>query len=309
MPDIFSHVSSPRRSDSGGHPLTPRKVVSPFEEMLAYEVLWSARNQSLKTLSNLFKTHRVLPSDLLEENGPSNLQQSCEAVRNFLAQKRGFSVSVHGDFQYPNRLQQAKYPVELFYYKGDIDLLDSRCISLVGARKATVEGKRRAKRLARELVKHDFTIVSGLALGIDTVALTSAISAGGRVVGVIGTPIDEYYPRANIDLQNTIAQRFLLLSQVPFFRYAHEPFTSKRHYFPQRNETMSALSEATVIVEASDTSGTLTQARACLEQGRKLFILESCFHNPAITWPTRFEARGAIRVRRTDDILSALKEA
>src|ERR1019366_8913989 len=108
--------------------------------------------------------------------------------------------------------------------------------------------------------------------------------------------IDEYYPKENRDLQDLIAKSHLLVSQVPFYRYATEPFRSRRNYFPQRNETMSALSEATIIVEASDTSGTLTQARAALEQKRKLFILDSCFERPDITWPRRFEARGAIRV-------------
>jgi DNA processing protein len=79
------------------------------------------------------------------------------------------------------------------------------------------------------------------------------------------------------------------VSEVPFVRYATEHWKLRRLYFPARNETMSALSEATVIVEASDTSGTLTQARAALKQGRKLFILDSCFDNPNISWPKRFE--------------------
>ena len=84
----------------------------------------------------------------------------------------------------------------------------------------------------------------------------------------------------------------------------HAP--QNRLFFPERNVTMSALTEATVIVEAGETSGTLIQARAALHQGRKLLILESCFQNRALTWPERFEKKGAIRVRDYDDIKRAL---
>jgi len=91
-------------------------------------------------------------------------------------------------------------------------------------------------------------------------------------------------------------------SQVPVLRYAEQHIGQNRLFFPERNATMSALTEATIIVEASDTSGTLTQARAAIHQGRKLFILNSCFEYPAITWPARFEAQGAIRVRNMDDV-------
>jgi hypothetical protein len=81
---------------------------------------------------------------------------------------------------------------------------------------------------------------------------------------------------------------------------------TNRYFFPERNITMSALTEATIIVEAGETSGTLIQARAALQQGRKLFILDSCFTNPALTWPEKFVKRGAIRVRDYDDIKTAL---
>ncbi len=159
--------------------------------------------------------------------------------------------------------------------------------------------------MVNALVDNNYTVVSGLAIGIDTVALTTAINRKSPVIGVIGTPIDQYYPKQNRSLQDHIGSEYLLISQVPFYRYHTEHFSAKKYYFPQRNETMSALSEATIIIEASDTSGTLTQARAALAQNRKLFILNSCFENKNITWPKRFEDR-AIRVRSVDDVLNAL---
>jgi len=275
--------------------------------MIAYETLWGQQNQSLRTLAEVFKHAHLLPSQIL---GTDLFGSPVEALRkrveDFLRKKTGFSVAVHGAFQYPEKLREAKYPIELFYYRGDIGLLESRSVSVVGSRKCTEDGIKRTKKLVTELARLQFTIVSGLALGIDTVALKTAIEQGGKVIGVIGTPIDQYYPAENKDLQDKIAREHLLISQVPFFRYSVEPFKSKRNYFPQRNETMSALSEATIIVEASDTSGTLTQARAALQQGRKLFILNSCFENPNISWPHTFAKRGAIRVHKTDDIIKEL---
>jgi DNA processing protein len=93
---------------------------------------------------------------------------------------------------------------------------------------------------------------------------------------------------------------------VPVLRYANQHVPQNKLFFPERNVTMSALTEATVIVEASDTSGTLTQARAALQQGRKLFILDSCFARNDISWPTNYESKGAIRVKEPSDIWKAL---
>jgi DNA processing protein len=284
-----------------------QNAVSPWLEMVSYETLWSVRSASMKTIAELFQKHRVLPSQLLEAEGPSLYTDDLRAqVEHFLFTIRGFSVSINGCFQYPKRLRDAKYPPELLYYRGDIGLVESPSVSIVGARSASPEGKRRAAKLAHQLVEAGYTIISGLATGIDTAAMTAAIEVGGRVVGVIGTPINESYPKENRDLQECVARRHLLLSQVPFYRYATEPFSAKRRYFPERNETMAALSQATIIVEASDKSGTLTQARACFQQGRKLFILNSCFERGDIEWPHTYESRGAIRVRDFDDIIREL---
>jgi DNA processing protein len=169
------------------------------------------------------------------------------------------------------------------------------------------EGAARTRKLVKLLVENDFTIVSGLAHGVDTIAHQTAIAAGGRTIAVIGTPISEVYPKENASLQRQIASEFLLVSQVPVLRYKAQRPNVNRFFFPERNKTMSALTQATVIVEASETSGTLIQARAALDQGRMLFILESNFKNPAITWPEKFEKLGAIRVRDFEDILTAFQ--
>jgi DNA processing protein len=285
------------------------KVVCPREEMASYETLWAMEKVTLKAISDLFRQRPGLPSQLLRSLASTELflESLHQEVCSYLARLCGFMVCVNGTFQYPRRLQDARYPIQLFYYRGYIGLAETRCVSVVGARKATPAGIKRAERLSRELAEAGFTIVSGLATGIDTAAMKAAIaSKNGHTIGVIGTPLNEVYPKENAELQEEVAANHLLVSQVPFFRYARQSFPTKKYYFPERNETMAALSEATVIVEASDTSGSLTQARAALQQGRKLFILNSCFENPKITWPEYYEARGAVRVRETADIVNAL---
>lgn len=286
-------------------------VIDPFEEAVAYETLWAIDGMTEKKLAELFKNSRSLPSEVLaEEKGliPSKDIIGLEnLVREFLYKKqKKFSVCIHGDYQYPDTLRKANYPIELFYYKGNLDLLHRRAVSIVGARKVSDEGVKRATRLSKELSEAGFTIVSGLAQGVDTAAHTSAIKNNGYTIGTIGTPIDAYYPKENKELQDSIAGNHLLISQVPFYRYATESFPNHKFYFPRRNVTMASISEATIIVEASDTSGSLTQARACISQKKKLFILDSCFKNKNITWPANYEKQGAIRVSTTEDILKAL---
>jgi DNA processing protein len=105
-----------------------------------------------------------------------------------------------------------------------------------------------------------------------------------------------------------VAREYLLISQVPVCRYTEQHYKINSRFFPERNITMSALSEATIIVEAGDTSGTLTQARAALKQNRKLFILDSCFNVPGLKWPHTYLQKGAIRIRDYEEIKFHLGE-
>jgi DNA processing protein len=256
-----------------------------------------------------------LPSDIVEEEKNalfSDIDQRTDEIRAFIDKKLKirphFSVLLKESPQYPEKLLDAKYPIDLFYYRGNPDIVNKKCISIVGTRRLSDDGVKRTQRLIREFSKYDVTIVSGLARGTDTIALHEAIRHNLSVVGVIGTPIDQYYPRENHDLQELIANEHLLISQVPFFKYEYQPFETKKAYFIERDATMAAISDATIIVEASDTSGTLKQAQACIEQGRKLFILNSCFENQNIKWPAKYEKKGAIRVRLFQDILMNIGE-
>ena len=284
------------------------KPISPLREMAAYEALWSHQNATFKTIADCFRENPgAMPSELVTQ---PEIDETLERVLDKIkrAKIEDYGIRIHGSEDYPYRLRSAVHPVEFLYYRGCWDLIEApKRVAVVGSREPSEEGKRRARKIVKMLVKDGYTIVSGLARGIDTVAHTTAIECGGNTVAVIGTPITEYYPPENRDLQDQIAKDYLLISQVPIWRYSQQTFKFNRFFFPERNATMSALSQATIIIEASNTSGTLTQARAALQQGRKLFILDSCFKNPELTWPARFEKQGAIRVIDYDDIRANLE--
>jgi len=286
---------------------TNLNTVLPFREMAAYEALWSDRTASFKRLSELFsKNPNALPSSFVSEEQISEFSNLLKE-KIFGKKLIKTNIMINSTFDYPSKLRDAAEPVEVLYYSGNLDLISSPSIAIVGSRKPSNEGLKRATQLVKLLIKDGYTIVSGLAEGIDTQAHTMAIKYGGKTIAVIGTPLNEFYPRSNKTLQEYIAKEFLLVSQVPFIRYGQQTYHGNKLFFPERNKTMSAITEATIIVEASDTSGTLIQARAALQQGRKLFILQSCFENPKITWPAKFEALGAVRVREYDDVINVLK--
>lgn len=217
-----------------------------------------------------------------------------------------FGLRIHRTADYPVRLRDAADPAELLYFQGLWDLVDTRIVAVVGTRKPSPEGIRRAQALARQLVGDGFTVISGLAAGIDTAAHRATLDAGGRTIAVVGTPLGEVYPRSNAALQHEIIRDHLLITQVPVLRYARQTWQHNRLFFPERNVTMSALSEATVIVEAGETSGTLIQARAALAQGRRLFILASNFERPGLTWPHALERLGARRLESYAQLRDAL---
>jgi DNA protecting protein DprA len=185
------------------------------------------------------------------------------------------------------------------YYAGDLNLFSRPCVSIVGSRQATSHGLSRASRLAREITERGVVVVSGLAKGIDSAAQLTTIENGGQTVAVIGTPLSKVTPVENGPLQETIWRDHLLVS--PFA----EGTTILRSNFPKRNEVMAALSDATVIVEAEDNSGTLHQAVACQKLGRWLFILKSVVDTKA--WPKRFlHIKNTCILERADQIFDAL---
>jgi DNA processing protein len=183
---------------------------------------------------------------------------------------------------------ERKYAPQQLFIAGDPNILRSGArVSIVGSREASEKGLIRARRLARILVERGAVVVSGLARGIDTAAHKSAIDAGGKTVAVIGTPLDKVYPRENEALQSLIMRMHLCVSQFSV-GYPTQP-----RNFPMRNRTMALLSDATVIIEAGETSGSLSQGWEALRLGRGLFISKWLTENQSLKWPIEMLGYGA----------------
>lgn len=302
---------------SGGDELPRTKAISPEVELGAYEALWEERalwggkSATFKRIADEFRKRKdCLPSDLVDEATASRYSKwAMDEIHK--AEVHNFGVRVHNSLDYPARLRDADHPLELFYYQGSWKDIDRPSIAVVGTREPTPKGKARTRRVVRYLVEQGFVVVSGLARGIDTAAHTAAMEFGGRTIAVLGTPLTEVYPPENQALQAQIAEEHLVISQVPIIMYSRSNPHFNRIFFFERNITMSALTQATIIVEAGDTSGTLVQARHAIKQGRKLLILESCFdRDRALKWPDKMVAKGAIRIsgeEQLEGILEKLK--
>lgn len=276
------------------------RAISPLQELLAYEALWDRPDSSFRSLAQELQDYPArLASTLIDSEMIDQYKMQLLPIIKDLPH---FGIRIYGDGEFPERLKDARHPINILYYQGDWKLTYLPSVAVVGTRNPTQEGVRRTKYLVKKLVLDGIVVVSGLAKGIDTAAHTAAIESGGLTIAVIGTPLNCFYPYENQQLQKKIANDYLLISQVPFSRYARQTYRENRFFFPERNITMSALTDATIIVEAGETSGTLIQARAALEQGRKLFILDNNFLNPELTWPKKYEEKGAIRIKDYDEI-------
>jgi DNA processing protein len=186
---------------------------------------------------------------------------------------------------------EAKFAPPNLHVAGDIRLLEGPPrVSVIGTRKPSDEGVARTRRLVRELIKKSVIIVSGLAEGIDSVAHLTAIREGGRTIAVLGTPLNQVYPRKNLSLQLEIMEHHLAISQFP------EGYPIQRRNFPFRNRTMALVSDASVIIEAGESSGTLSQGWETLRLGKPLFIMRSVCENPKLSWPKEMIEYGALEL-------------
>jgi len=196
---------------------------------------------------------------------------------------------------------ERRHAPEQLYACGDVSLLEAASrVAVVGSRNASLPGRKRVAKLVAALVQRDVVIVSGLAAGIDTAAHEETLNHHGRTIAVLGTPLDEAHPPSNAALQRRLMERHLVVSQFP----AGHP--TLRSNFPRRNRTMALLCHASVIVEAGESSGTLSQGWEALRLNRPLFILRSVFENGELTWPEEMRQYGAQVLEDVEQILQAL---
>ncbi|WP_354622929.1 DNA-processing protein DprA [Psychromonas sp. MME2] len=203
---------------------------------------------------------------------------------------------------YPEQLKEINNPPLLLYLQGDITLLKEPQIALVGSRKCTPYGQQKAYQFGADLSRCGFTITSGLALGVDGFAHQGALSQQGKTIAVLGTGLDNIYPKRHIKLAKEIIDKGLLVSE---FWPTAAAFPSN---FPRRNRIISGLSLGTFVIEASLRSGSLITARYALEQNRDVYALPGSIDNPEASGCHHLIQQGAKLVINCEDICNEYKE-
>ena len=208
-------------------------------------------------------------------------------------------ILTYRDVAYPRRLQHIPDPPLVLYYKGNLPDFDSNpVIGVVGTRKCTPYGLSAAKKFGHEIAGCGGILVSGLAEGIDAMAMKSALSAGGTVVGILGTGAEQVYPKKNHWLFADVERYGCILSEFP-------PETPAYGWnFPKRNRIISGLSCGVLVVEAPEKSGSLHTARHALEQGRDVFVVPGNLDQPTFAGSIKLLKEGAALVSSGWDILS-----
>jgi DNA processing protein len=238
----------------------PRAAAKLLERFGSAEAVYSATRSELEQL-------RLIP-EAVDTIIARDLQAAAEAEIKAV-RKLGGDILLLDDGVYPSSLREIYDPPIVIYVKGSwSECLDQPCIAVVGSRRCSTYGQNSALMIARDLAQRGVTVISGFARGIDAAAHRGALEAGGRTVAVLGTGIDECYPRDNKKLAADILDKGgALVTQFPL----GTPPVSEN--FPYRNRIISGLSLGVVVVEASENSGSLITARLAMEQNREVFAI------------------------------------
>jgi DNA processing protein len=204
------------------------------------------------------------------------------------------------DASYPRQLLEIADPPALLYVVGDATLLSSVSLAVVGSRNATPQGLANAQAFARALSSAGMTIVSGLALGIDSAAHRGGLEARGGTIAVLGTGADVVYPKQNEALAREITARGALISEFPL---GTPPVPGN---FPRRNRLISGLARGCLVVEAAHPSGSMITARLANEQGRDVFAIPGSIHSPLSRGCHALIKQGAKLVETAQDVLDEL---
>ena len=236
---------------------------------------------------------------VIEHQG--NLEAAEEEI--LAAEAAGASIVTCDQAGYPAPLKQTPLPPPVLYIKGSYNNTDEQAVAIVGTRKCSGYGRDTARELAGELVRRGFTVVSGLAHGVDSAAHQGAVRAGGRTLAVLGTGINVIYPALNARLAEEVSQQGALISEFPLNA------TPEKWNFPRRNRIIAGLSRGVVVVEAPEKSGALITATYAMEYGREVFAVPGNIKSQLSRGPHRLLRDGAALVESVDDILDAFEIA
>ena len=289
------------------HPLTPPLTE---EEWLDWLRLLRSRRVGISTFFRLMTEHGsaaaaldALPG-IARDAGVKNYAAAdmVEVAKEWSNAKTcGARPVAIGQPEYPDALAEISDPPPILWTLGRIELASTRCIALVGARNASSLGTRMARKLARELGEAGFTVVSGLARGVDTAAHLAALESGTIAVQAGG--VDVVYPAENAVLAQEIENSGLRISEMPVH------VTPQARHFPRRNRLVSGLSEAVVVIEAAGKSGSLITARTALDQGRDVMAVPGHPFDARSAGSNMLLRDGATLVRSARDVVDALERS
>lgn len=223
-----------------------------------------------------------------------------EAIQQTL-QAHGIGLLFYHEEAYPECLRHISDPPLLLFYRGDIGLLKQTMLGVVGARSATEYGEKATATLVKGLLPY-FTIVSGMAQGIDAVAHHTTLQFGGATVAVMGTGFDNPYPESNKGLFHTLTEKGLVLTEYPLGTVAMP------YHFPQRNRIISGLCKGVLVVEAGEKSGAMITARMAIEQDREVFAVPGSIFSDTSAGTHVLIQDGAKLVYTAQDILSEFNQ-
>lgn len=258
------------------------------------------------TAENVFESSRdeLLKSGILGERlveAVVSARKSCN-IDNYLKIMKENDVKVYTilEEEYPKNLKEIHDPPPVLYVKGELKQEDCCAIGIVGSRKASDYGIRVAERLAARLAELGMTIVSGLAVGIDSASHRGALKANGRTIAVLACGLKHVYPKSNTWLSRDILKNGAIISEYPFETEA------RPENFPARNRIISGMSLGIVVVEAGEKSGSLITADFALEQGREVFAVPGNINAPNSKGTNALIKNGAKLVSSIEDILEEL---
>lgn len=276
---------------AGIGPVTLRRLLAEFG--LPAHVLGAARS----ALQGLVGVEIAVAISRVRDDGAAR-----ERVEEALAWQRlpGNHILTLEHPGYPAALLAVADPPPVLYLKGRLELLAGPAIAIVGSRNATQQGQHDASAFAHALSDAGFAIVSGLALGIDAAAHRGGLAGAASTIAVVGTGADIVYPARNRDLAHEIAERGLIVSEVPL------GVRALAANFPRRNRIISGLARGVLVVEAALKSGSLITARQAAEQGREVFAIPGSIHSPVARGCHALIRQGAKLVETAEDVLEEL---
>ncbi len=270
----------------------PRRMLQLLDRFHCPERAWRASQRELGSTEGISKT---LSEKIVQKRSSLDPDELWKALTD-----AGISLLLRVDELYPDALKEIYDPPPVLYYLGDVELLQTISVAMVGSRRHTRYGAKIARKLAAELVSAGLTVTSGMARGIDTCAHRGALEAEGKTVAVMGCGLDLCYPPENKDLKKRIQQDGLAVSEFP------PGVPPAPLHFPRRNRIISGLSRGTVVVEAGLKSGALITAEFALEQGREVFAVPGSIESPYSRGCHKILREGAKLVETVADILEEI---